>query len=49
MFGQIIGGYVGAVTIEGTSGPSFYLIMGGLMMFAMPAFYVMRIPEPVDS
>ena len=23
--------------------------MGGLMMFAMPAFYVMRIPKPLED
>lgn len=45
MSGQIFGNLIGAITIEKTSGPGFYLILGCAMLLAVPCFAFMRIPK----
>ena len=45
MSGQIFGNLTGALTIEKTSGPGYFFILGCAMLLACPGFCCLRIPK----
>ena len=50
MSSQIFGNYIGAISIDKSSGPFFYLMLGSIMVAAVPAFCFLKIPEhPNDN
>lgn len=49
MSSQIFGNLIGASIITQTSGPSFFLIMGLIMIFCVCCFYFLRKPNKFDG
>ena len=45
MSSQVVGNWIGSILILKTSGPIFFLIMGGIMIFALFGFLIIKKPR----